>query len=149
MQTVGKQHSGRNRFRYCSKCQCVYHYLRRVSVGQDSPQSIQRHLQSSMFTSGFPRRAVLEINLTTANAKELVIRKLNCRGPSSERHLRKTEAHQGHRTELLPCRHLQAPDDNARIDGEGNVHECGDACEGCLSKLQSIYHDARSPKTYR
>ena len=84
----------------------------------------------------------MESNLTTANANELVIPKLSCRDLSTERYLRKTKAHQGHCTELFPCRHLQAPDDNARIDGEGNVHECGETCVEYLS-MRAI-HKSRS-----
>lgn len=40
--------------------------------------------QRSVLTSGFPRRVVLETNLTTANAKELMTRKLSCRAFESK-----------------------------------------------------------------
>lgn len=40
---------------------------------------IGSYLQRSVLTSGFPRRVVLESNLTTANAKELMTRKLSRR----------------------------------------------------------------------
>lgn len=42
--------------------------------------------------------------------------------------LRKAKAHQGHRTDLPPFRHLEAPDNNAWIDGEGDVCECRYTC---------------------
>lgn len=85
----------------------------------------------------------------TANAKELVFRKVSCRDTLTDQHLRKTQAHQGHCAELLPCRHLQTPDDYARIDGEGNVHEGGDTCIGCLSMRALTYQEVRFPSTYR
>lgn len=90
--------------------------------------AIRTNSQSNMLMVGLPRRAVLETNLTTANAKELSIRKLGCHDSPIRSYLRKTKTHQGHCTELLPRRHLQAPDDNARIDGKGNVRERRNTC---------------------
>lgn len=44
------------------------------SVPVNLLQSIGRYSQSSVLTSGFASRGVSDINLTTANAKELIIR---------------------------------------------------------------------------
>ena len=128
--TVDMRRSKRNHFRCYSRYQYGYHHLGCVSIRQ-RPMPTGSHSPSSTLTSGFPRRAVLESNFITANAKELVV--VSQDTVPNEWHLRNTKAHQGHRTKLLPCRHLQAPDDDARIDGERNVHECGNTCVGHFS----------------
>lgn len=81
------------------------------------------YLQSNLLIVGSPRRAVLETILTTANAKDLALRQSSFTGPTFGNSLRKPKAHQGHRTDFPHSWHLQTPDDNARIDGEGYVRE--------------------------